>query len=332
MHTWVNDGKYLNECTRVFELYVPLDEALISNILEVACKYGNSYVLIRLPVVSAKNYSEHKKHLIKALFLPAIQKLTELNDTNWISYFYSGPGQNEILSVLNTSEVKIVLSNLLLLEKIDRYAEKVLIPIAEKHPKEILQFFKNRIDIENDSSKKIKNYEAIPFNFHNLAQTLAKHIDIILTIVVPWCSDECYLYCSTKLISNIFPKYTTKFNNKLIELINDDYEKNYRIIIKILIHYRGVPEINDICKIIISSLPEESDSLNEISNIMHNTGICKGASGQVDVLKQKKEAILPWINDPNPKVKAFAKKFIADLDQRIICEQRQAEEYIELCK
>lgn len=334
MNAWVSDGKYLGECARAFEFYAPLDEALLSNILKIACEYSDNYALTKLIVASTKNYNEHNKHLIGSLFRPAIEALTKLNDANWIGDFWFRPERNNLLSNLNLNEVKTVLSNLVLLEKIDFHAEEVLIPIAEKYPQEILGFFKQRIDIESNSNKRTKSYEAIPFNFHQLAQPLASHLDTILDTISEWYNGDYYLFRfrGAKLISNIFPKYTTELNTKLLELVSGNDEKNYRIVMALLLNYNGVPEINDICRSMISSLPEESDLLTETSKIMRSTGVLKGEFGLVNALQQKKEAISSWLSDSSPKVNAFASRYIADLIKQIINEQRRAEEDIELRK
>lgn len=334
MNTWVSDGKHLGECARAFEFYAPLDEALLSNILRAACKYGDKYALTKLIVASTKNYNEQNKHLIGSLFLPAMEELTKLNDANWIADLWFMPERKTLLSNLILDEVKTVLSNLVLLEKIDFHAEEVLIPIAEKYPQEVLDFFKQRIDIDSKSNKRTKYYESIPFNFHRLAQPLASHLDTILATVSAWYNGDyhSFRFHGAKLISNIFPKYTPELNTKLLELVSDSDEKNYRVVMAILLNYNGVPEINDLCRSMISALPEESDLLTEISNIMQSTGVLKGEFGRVNALQQKKEDISSWRNDSNQKVKTFARKYIADIDQQIIHEKGRAEQDIELRK
>lgn len=334
MNTWVSDGKYLEECARAFEFNAPLDEALLSSIFNAACKYGDKYALTKLMVASTKNYNEKNKHLIQSLFLPAIKELTKLNDANWINDFWFRIERNTLLSDLNSDEVKTVLSNLVLLERIDFHAEEVLSPIANKYPQEILHFFKQRIDLDNNSYKRTKSYEAIPFNFHRLAQPLAGHLDTILATVGAWYDGDYHLFRfrGAKLISNIFPTYTPELNTKLLEFLSDSDEKKHCIVMAILLNYNGVPETGDICKAMISSLSKESDLIAEISNIMQSTGVLEGEFGRVNALQQKKEAITEWLSDSNTKVKAFAQKYIADLDKQIIHEQRRAEEDIELRK
>lgn len=334
MNIWVSDGKYLSECARAFEFGAQLNEALLSNILKIACEYGDNRALTKLIVVSTKSYNEHNKHLIGSLFLPAIEALTKLNDASWIGDFWFRPERNHLLSNLHIDEVKTVLSNLVLLEKIDSHAEEVLIPIVEKFPQEILHFFKQRIDIDSNPNKQTMSYEAIPFNFHRLAQPLASHLDTILATVGAWYDGNYHLFRfrGARLVFNIFPKYTPELNTKLLELVLEGDETNHRIVMAILLNYNGASEINDICRSMISSLPEGNALLADISIIMQSTGMLEGAFGRVNALQQKKEAISSWLQDSNSKVKEFARKYIADLGKQIIHEQRRAEEDIELQK
>lgn len=334
MNTWINNGEYLRECARVFESYNHLDEKLLANILSRACADSDKYALSQLIAVSAKNYNEDNKHLIDLLFLPAVQALTKLNNVSWISESWFRPEIKTLLSNLSIDEAKIILSNLVLLEKIDFHAEELLIPIAKKYPEEILNFFKERIDNEKDLSMCSKSYEAIPFNFHQLATPLACEIDIVLAAVSIWYNGNYHLFrfCGAKLISNVFPEYTPELNGKLLELISNGGEKNYYIVMAILLNYNGVSEINDICRVLISSLPEESELLKEISIIMQSTGVLRGEFGQVNALQQKKNAISSWLNDSNSKVRIFARKYIADLDKQVKYQKKLAEEDVELRK
>ncbi|HBD7156537.1 TPA: RelA/SpoT domain-containing protein [Legionella pneumophila] len=334
MKSWVKDGNCLGECAKAFEFYSPLDEELLSEILKIARKHDDIYALTKLIVASTKNYDEHNKHLIGSLFLPAIEALTKLNDASWIGDFWFRPEKKNLIADLNSDEVETILSNLVLMEKIDFHTEEILIPIAEKYPQKILHFFKQRIDIDSTLNKRARYYEAIPFNFHQLAHSLADHLDTVLATIGTWYNGDYHLFCfrGAKLISNIFPKYIPALNTKLLELVSSGEEKNYYIVMAILRNYQGAPELNDICRKIICSLPKDSDLLTEISNIMQSTGVLKGEFGRVNALKQKKEAISNWSDDSNPKVKEFAHRYIADLDKQIIYEQRRAEEDIELRK
>lgn len=335
MNTWIEDGKYLRECASAFAVFdSPLDKKLLSKILKMAYEHSDNNALTKLIVAATKNYNKQNKHLIRSLFLPTIEALTKLNDTNWITNLWFRDELKPILSSLNLDEIQTVLSNLILLEKIDYHAEEVLRPIAEKHPQEILHFFKQRIDIGSNSNKQIKSYEAIPFNFHRLTQPLANHLNTVLATVSDWCNGDDHLFriYVAKLISNIFPKYTSELNTSLLKLVSDGNEKDYRMVIAILCNYKGTPEINNICKDIISKLPEKSDLLISISNTMQNTGIVEGEYGLVKALEEKKESISSWLDDSNPKVKKFAEKYKANLDKQIIYQQRQAEEDLELRK
>ena len=127
-------------------------------------------------------------------------------------------------------------------------------------------------------------------------------------------------------------KIINKLDSHLIRLLSRGDEKYYHIVIAILLNYDGASEINNICKHMITYLPKESELLMSISHLMQNTGVLTGEFGLAKALQEKKKNITPWLNDESLQVQEFTKKYIADLDKRIINEQRQSEENIELRK
>lgn len=330
MNQWVEQGKYLSDCARVFEYHQPIDNDLLNKIFTIAKKNDDYSALIKLMAVSAKNYTRESLSIIKTLFIPALQELTRLKSSRWVSDFWDRPETKEIISILDEQETKILLDNLIL-EQIDFYVEEILALIAEKYPKVILDFFRSRLSVENKNGKHTRHYDAIPFNFHQLDASLSKHPELIIDTVCSWYEDDdqLFVFHGTKLINNIFPHFPKELEGKLAKLVKTGQERNIRIVVAILHNYDGKPVINNICKQIVAILPEDSNLLSQIEKILQNTGVLKGEFGRVNALKQKIADISSWLKERNKKVKTFAKKYILGLEKQIINEQRRAEEDIE---
>lgn len=332
MNQWVEQGKYLSDCARVFEYHQPIDNDLLNKIFTIAKKNADSFALIKVMAVSAKNYTESLS-IIKTLFIPALQELTRLKSSRWVSDFWYRPETKEIISILDEQETKILLDNLIFLEQIDFHVEEILALIAEKYPKIILDFFRSRLSVGNKNVGHAYHYDAIPFNFHRLDASLSKYPELVIDTVCSWYDDDqLFVFHGSRLINNIFPNFPKELEEELTKLLKAGEERSIRIVIAILHNYQGKPVINNICKQIIEILPEDSKFLSEVEIVLQNTGVLEGEFGRINALKQKKEGISSWLNDSNQKIKSFAKRYISGLDKQIINEQRCAEESIELRK
>jgi len=283
---------------------------------------------------AAKSYDAENSHLVKMLFLPAIQELTKLKDTKWFLNFYYRPECNEILSVLDDKEIDIVLGNLIFLEKIDFDAEEILIPIAKKFPEKVLRFFGTRLTVKNEDGKQASTFDSIPFNFHRLSKSLSASPELVVGTVCDWYDGNytSFIFGGARLVSNIFTSLTDELEHELIALVNTGQEKNLRIVMAILHNYKGNPSVNNLCEEIVKILPGDSNLLSKVKIILRNTGVLKGEFGLVTSLNQKKQDISNWLEKSDEKIKCFAKEYISELDNEIIFEKRRVEERIMLQK
>ncbi|MCF6775060.1 hypothetical protein L3V83_00610, partial [Thiotrichales bacterium 19X7-9] len=321
------------ECVACFKSNEQFDKPLLLKVLKNACE--DTATLTILVVVAITIFSDTRQDIIKLLFLPALEKLTSLKATDWVYETWFMKDQvNSIFAKLNSDERHKILSNLLCLERIDYKAEAILIPIANNFPKEVIEFFKQRIDTEKNQDDATNNYESIPFNFHQLGKSLSNHVDIILDSVSNWYNEnyELFRFYGANLVSNIFSQYTFLLDFKLRILISNNIENNYNIVMAILHNYKGTLKINDICKYLVLSLPEDSELLDRVFSIFLSTGIVEGDFGLANKWNQTKNELSSWLEDPNLKVKNFAKKYTNILDQQIKQEQGKAEERLELRK
>ena len=207
---WVNKGKYLYACARVFEYYQPLNEQVVKKVLDKAKTDSDEFALIGVMAVAAKNFEPNKPHLIDELFLPAVQGLTTLSNAKWVFDLWYRPECSRIIAALDERGIDIVLENLLLLENIDYHAEEILKPIASQYPKKILAFFRTRLKVKKDDGELASALEAIPFNFHCLFEPLSTFPEIVVSTVSGWYDDDSklFVYHGARLIHNIFPAFS----------------------------------------------------------------------------------------------------------------------------
>jgi hypothetical protein len=102
-----------------------------------------------------------------------------------------------------------VLDNLLAFPTIDHQAERILVYIAEKHPTLVWDFFHRRLEIEPTDEG---NYEAIPYQLHDLNKPLARDAVVAATGVRQWyvAGDHMFQYTGARLLHAVFPAFTAE--------------------------------------------------------------------------------------------------------------------------
>jgi hypothetical protein len=134
------------------------------------------------------------------------------------------------------------------------------------------------------------------------------------------------------LLKNIFPGFSEELEAELLQLVLEGSDSNLEFVIGILRNYQGEPFIHRLCKEIVKKTDSGNPLLNEVSIALESTGIVSGEFGMAEAYERKREEVLEWLSDPNERVKAFAKRYIADLEQMRDAEIKRAEEGIALRK
>lgn len=335
MNEWIKEGKHLSGCARVFEYFKPLNKQLLKSIFSTAKLNKDSNSLVAVMVAASKGYVDNNdKSLIKEYFIPSLRELTTLEQAGWVHNFWFRREFQNIASVLSKDDIDLLLNNLLSLPRIDHQVEEILAPVAKAYPNKIINFFQSRLLQEDEDGKIISAFDAIPFSFYKLHEILSQFPDVVIDSICKWYDGNysSFIYRGGRLIHNIFSNFPEELENKLISLVETGKEENILIVTAILRNYDGDPVIKNVCRTIVETLPDDSDLISEVMAALENTGVLTGEFGWVEACKQKIQEVTKWKNDNNPKVKAFAKKYISGLKMRMVSEQRRAEEMIELRK
>ena len=100
----------------------------------------------------------------------------------------------------------------------------------------------------------------------------------------------------------------------------------------ILGKYNGEKFIHNTCKVFIIHYNSNQKYINEMFQIIAQTGSVIGEYGFVNALKEKKKHIQSWKKLKNKKINDFVEEYEKYLDKRIENETKKADEFYELNK
>jgi hypothetical protein len=117
-----------------------------------------------------------------------------------------------------------------------------------------------------------------------------------------------------------------------LRLVEKGEKGNFEFVLEVLERFDGAKEARPVYKAIVSKLPSEGPLLNTVGVGLDSTGFVAGEFGTAEAYKERRAAVAQWLEDADEKVRSFARKHVAQLDCMIACEQRRAEEDLELRK
>lgn len=333
IHLWINEGKYLWQIARIFQHNKNYDLNVLESLAQKAIEESDPLALREIITAIAANYCSDRTTELSNLFAKIIRKLEELQNADWVFTVWFRKELQQLLRDLDEEISDIILSNMIILPRINHEAESILTILAEKYPDKVIKFFGERLKSPKEDEDGHK-YDAIPYDFHSLQEPLSKNPALAISIIGSWYDDDrgLFTYRGGKLLHNIFPTFSVGLQNELVQLIKSGEDKNITMVMAILRTYKGEIAIHNVCKELIKVLPKDSSYLNEIEIIIENMGVVSGEYGMMDAYKNRKSQIETWLSDNNEKVQAFAARSIETLGGRIEYEKNRADEDIALRK
>jgi hypothetical protein len=335
VESWIEQGRYLWQCTRQFLDNEHADRALLVLLLRKATQLDDFDTVAAVISVAVSNYNNAKPWLINDLFLPALEVLTERSKVNWIFDFWFRRESRVVMRDLGEQEIDLVLRNLLALGTIDYQAEEVLYLIAQKAPQKVLHFLCQRLFANSKDSEKLSNpFDAIPYRLHKLNEPLSKIPGEAVRVVREQYDGDysMFIFRGARLLKTIFPQFPAEFETELLNVVRVGGNTNLEFALAVLRNYEGEPFIHKVCKEIIRLLPSDSSFRTEVAIAMESTGVVTGEFGMAEAYERKKDEMKDWVSDPDEKIQEFAKWYIAGLDQISAVERKRSEEEIALRK
>lgn len=332
IESWAKKGRYLYQSTKQFVDNTNLDRKVLALLLQKAAERDELSTVALVMSVAVCNVSDDKTFLIEEFFLPALEVLTAKGNADWIFDLWFRREVRQVIGGLGDRGIDLVLRNLLHLEKIDYHAEEILYVVAQRAPEKVLRFLCQRL--EESGRKESRTFDAIPYEMHKLNEPLSEiPKEAVSTVRELYDGDfSMFIYRGAHLLKTIFPQFPIEFEAELLTIVKADGEENLEFVLAVLRNYEGQPFIQNVCKAIVKVMPPESPYRSEVAIALQNTGVVTGAFGFAEAYERKKNEVRDWVNDPDERIKEFARWYIAGLDQMISADRRRAEEEIALRK
>jgi hypothetical protein len=335
--SWMTDDGpgapgYRFAATRMFLSTQGIDGELLAQLSARAMSLGElASVREVINVVIAK---DSQGSLTESLLLPALHFLSERGDASWVFNAWYRPEARALLSSLGESARRVLLGNLRVLPKIDYHAEEVLSVIAERWPTEIVDFMIERLNHEIKVKEVNGEYEAIPFEFYKLHESLSGiAAEAVAKVRAQFDRDrELFEYRGARLLRNIFPKSSAELESALLGLIRKGQPLDVEFVVGVLKNYHGEEFVRRLSKEVVRRIDESDPLLTSVTIALLTTGVVSGEFGMAEAYARKREELLEWLQDPDTKVKHFAERYVADLDKMIAAERARAEEQLALRK
>ena len=225
------------------------------------------------------------------------------------------------------------MKNLLIAPNIDYHLEEILSVVAQNSPKELIDFFYERIKVQA-KKKREERYDAIPFDLHKLNEPLSKNAKVVIKEVLKWFKKEDWFsyWEGGHLLQAIFPAFHQELEKQLIELLSSKNKNKAKIVLYILRSFKGETFLYEVCKEFIKQYPKSKKYKQEMSIVLSQMGVVSGEYGFVEGYEKKKQEIQEWKKDEIKVIKNFVQQYENYLSKQIDYEKKSADEDIEIRK
>lgn len=324
---WIAKSERLLDIAVTFRFFSDYDEKTFSNLVSNSLKKGDINQLVELLITICKNY-KIKKSTVEQ-FMQIIQKFTEKKYFDWpqrISFII-----DDILSDLSIADYEIISINLINQANIEYYTEKILMPLAEKHPEKVIDFFYERVKLSKSGTDPI---DSIPFNFELIQKPLSQQMGIIVPKILEWLKKDGWRYKweAGNLLNMIFPKIDDKLKEVFTIIIKEKKLDRLNQIFWILDKYEGTADVLRIVYEIVKNFEVTNKIRNRLFSMLSNIGVVTGEYGIVEAYKTKIKNIEPWLSDAESKVVEFAKGYKTYLENIIKYETARVDKELDLMR
>ena len=208
----------------------------------------------------------------------------------------------------------------------------ILAQYGQKAPLELVPFFERRVAKQKQfKADSFPGYHAIPRRLKAIAETYQDHpqyVDVLKQIL-GWFQKHDYKYdtAAAKLISGIAPKLGGPLKQTLMEFIKSGDKEKILAVMKVLEKFPEDSVSDELCMQAVKHAEGQNELRDQIESIIVNrVPVSWGLDGAVTTFQNLKERVIPWCEDEDHHVRAFAQRIIPKIESRIEFEKECAAE------
>lgn len=316
---------------------------LLSRVISGADHVGDTTAIVEAMGVAVRQYGLGHAEA-KAVFMQAMRIVARRHDAIWASVVWFNRDFGKLAEAMEPTERAEVLASIAPLAKLDYQSEEVLYAIGQQDPQVLLDFLMARVREERARDIRTRDaeidekdrFEAIPYSLYKLDKLLFNMPEALLSAVRREFNAETagmFQYDGgVRLIKAVFQDFEQPLQEQLLTYVQKGMPEDIQFVVAILRAYGSAVPILSICKEIIKLVPERSSFWNEVAAAVETTGVVSGEYGMVLAFEGTRDQIKPWLDDDNPRVRAFAAWLTENLEQLIFSERQRAEESLALRK
>lgn len=333
---WLSKGEYIRAFVRMFN-FSGLSFALMDQINNKAIELDDEPSLIEIMSGACRTYNENEGVYFNRYFETILDIFIEQQKSQWINQVWFMRSNNHIIKSASDTLLDKLLTGLLNVDVIDYQSETILLPISQKHPSKVINYFGDRIKLESVKKKENRKskYEAIPYNFNELSKSLVNHPNELVDAIYDWWKEDqersLFQYRGAKVISNSFKTIEGDLENRLLEKLFSGEDEDMFFVLSILENYDGNKCIHNLCREIVAKTESEK-VLSEVRTAIWSTGVVRGEYGYAEALEARADLMADWQSHSDDSVKSFAAEYESNLRADALANRKRADEEIILRK
>jgi hypothetical protein len=268
------------------------------------------------------------------LIVAAIAWLEDHGNHDWAqAVWYLRDQLHGLVYDLDAQQRKVVLRTLVPCPKVDTHIEWVLACFIKDRSPDVFDFFEQRLVYAEGKHRDEERYEAVPYTMSELAP-LRGQAELVLDKSLEWLKAHPRGdYDIGKFLNGVFNEIDAPLKSAMLTIVGKGDAATILALVKLLSVFHGSPTAIDVCREVVATTAEIGRPLHAaLHAAITSTDTLIGHFGYVEAHKGQRALLEPWLDDPRPRVVAFAGRFIAGLERGMAAEQDRAEQEVAIDK